>query len=78
LSLAQLLQLDDFQNFDVVDDTMMNDENNIWLKVQLLYEKPNKIELPKKIAQITKLPKVWLCQRGLQPTLRDFIILIVE
>jgi hypothetical protein len=30
LSLAPIVQLDDFQNFDVVDDTMMNDENNIF------------------------------------------------
>jgi outer membrane protein len=26
LSLAQLLQLDDFENFDVVDDTVAKDE----------------------------------------------------
>jgi outer membrane protein len=37
LSLAQLLQLDDFENFDVVDDTVAKDENNI------LFETPTSI-----------------------------------
>jgi outer membrane protein len=34
LSLAQLLQLDDFENFDVVDDTVAKDENNILFETQ--------------------------------------------
>ena len=76
LSLAQLLQLKDFQNFDVVDDTDANDENNILLQSpSVIYQKAleNKIEL--KIAQ-TNLEisekNVAIAQGAFQPTLQGF------
>ncbi|UFH47586.1 TolC family protein [Flavobacterium galactosidilyticum] len=76
LSLAQLLQLKDFQNFDVVDDTDANDENNILLQSPaVIYQKAleNKIEL--KIAQ-TNLEisekNVAIAQGAFQPTLQGF------
>jgi outer membrane protein len=37
--LAQLLQLDDFDNFDVVDDTNVKDENNILFETQQVFIK---------------------------------------
>jgi hypothetical protein len=50
LSLAPIVQLDDFQNFDVVDDTMMNDENNIFSsRDDILYMKPQD-EIPSRRA----------------------------
>jgi outer membrane protein len=76
LSLAQLLQLDDFQNFDVVDDTMMNDENNILAQdPTAIYEKAKQDRTPLKIAQ-TNLEiaekSLAIAKGGLQPTLRGF------
>ena len=76
LSLAQLLQLEDFQNFDVVDDTIASDENNILVQSPtVIYQKAleNKIEL--KIAQ-TNLEiaqkNVEIAQGAFQPTLQGF------
>jgi outer membrane protein len=76
LSLAQLLQLDDFQNFDVVDDTMMNDENNILSQdPTAIYEKAKQERTPLKIAQ-TNLEiaekSLAIAKGALQPTLRGF------
>jgi outer membrane protein len=50
LSLAQLLQLDNFQDFDVVDDTEAKDENSILLHANAIYDKA-KEQTELKIAQ---------------------------
>ena len=76
LSLAQLLQLKDFENFDVVDDTAVNDENNILVQSpSVIYQKAleNKIEL--KIAQTNleiSQKNVEIAQGAFQPTLQGF------
>ena len=76
LSLAQLLQLKDFENFDVVDDTAVNDENNILVQSpSVIYQKAleNKIEL--KIAQTNleiSQKNVEIAKGAFQPTLQGF------
>ena len=76
LSLAQLLQLKDFENFDVVDDTAVNDENNILVQSpSVIYQKAleNKIEL--KIAQTNleiSQKNVEIAKGVFQPTLQGF------
>jgi outer membrane protein len=51
LCLAQLLQLDDFEN-DVVDDTVAKDENNILFETPTsIYEKAKEGRTELKIAQ---------------------------
>ena len=76
LSLAQLLQLKDFENFDVVDDTVANDENSILVQSpSVIYQKAleNKIEL--KIAQTNleiSQKNVEIAQGAFQPTLQGF------
>ena len=76
LSLAQLLQLKDFENFDVVDDTAVNDENNILVQSpSVIYQiaLENKIEL--KIAQTNleiSQKNVEIAQGAFQPTLQGF------
>ena len=76
LSLAQLLQLKDFENFDVVDDTNMRDENNIMAQSpSAIYDKAveNRTEL--KIAR-TNLEiaqkNVEIAKGAFQPTLQGF------
>jgi outer membrane protein len=39
LSLAQLLQLDTFQDFDVADNTEVEEDNKILFKLQYIYDK---------------------------------------
>ena len=76
LSLAQLLQLKDFESFDVVDDTVATDENNILGESpSFIYQKAleNKIEL--KIAQTNleiSQKNVEIAQGAFQPTLQGF------
>jgi outer membrane protein len=76
LSLAQLLQLDNFQDFDVVDDTEAKDENSILLQTPIaIYDKAKEQRTELKIAQ-TNLEiaekNVAIAKGALQPTLRGF------
>ena len=76
LSLAQLLQLDNFQDFDVVDDTEAKDENSILLQTPIaIYDKAKEQRTELKIAQ-TNLEiaekNVVIAKGALQPTLRGF------
>jgi len=76
LSLAQLLQLDDFQNFDVVDDGMMKDENAILAQnPTAIYDKAKEQRTELKIAQANleiAEKNLAIAKGGLQPTLRGF------
>jgi outer membrane protein len=76
LSLSQLLQLKEFENFEVTDETTAKDENNILSQTPTaIYDKAkdNKTEL--KIAR-TNLEiaekNVTIAKGGFQPTLRGF------
>ncbi|MBC5837147.1 TolC family protein [Flavobacterium muglaense] len=76
LSLAQLLQLDSFDNFDVVDDTMAKDVNNILAQEPTaIYNKAKEGRTSLKIAQ-TNLEiaekNVAIAKGKLQPTLQGF------
>ncbi|PXY45527.1 TolC family protein [Flavobacterium hydrophilum] len=76
LSLAQLLQLKDFTNFDVVDDTNVKDENGILLQNPVdIYNKAKEIRTDLKIAQ-TNLEiaekNVVIAKGAYQPTLSGF------
>ncbi|WP_369766116.1 TolC family protein [Flavobacterium sp. WC2429] len=76
LSLAQLLQLDSFENFDVVDDTMAKDENNILSQEPTaIYDKAKEGRTELKIAQ-TNLEiaekNVAIAKGKFQPTLQGF------
>ena len=76
LSLAQLLQLKDFQNFDVIDDTSAKDENNILGQTPTsIYEKAKESRTELKIAN-TNLEiaekNLAIAKGGFQPTLRGF------
>lgn len=76
LSLTQLLQLKDFENFEITDETSAKDENNILSQTPTtIYDKAieNRTEL--KIAK-TNLEiaekNVAIAKGGLQPSLRGF------
>ncbi|SEF72001.1 outer membrane protein [Flavobacterium urumqiense] len=76
LSLAQLLQLKDFENFDVIDNTSIKDENNILAQTPTaIYDKAKEIRTELKIAQ-TNLEiaekNVAIAKGGFQPTLQAF------
>jgi outer membrane protein len=76
LSLAQLLQLKDFENFDVIDDTSMKDENNILAQTPTaIYDKAKESRTELKIAK-TNLEiaekNVAIAKGGFQPTLQGF------
>ncbi|CAM2807701.1 TolC family protein [Flavobacterium frigoris] len=76
LSLAQLLQLDSFQDFDVVDDTEAKDVNSILLQTPTaIYDKAKEQRTELKIAQ-TNLEiaekSVAIAKGGLLPTLIGF------
>lgn len=76
LSLAQLLQLKDFENFDVVDDTMAKDENNILSQTPVtIYDKAKENRTDLKIAE-TNLEiaqkNLAIAKGGFQPTLQGF------
>ena len=76
LSLAQLLQLKDFENFDVVDDTNMRDENNIMAQTpNAIYDKALEGRTELKIAR-TNLEiaqkNVAIAKGAFQPTLQGF------
>lgn len=76
LSLAQLLQLKDFESFDVVDDTMAKDENNILSQTPVaIYDKAKESRTELKIAE-TNLEiaqkSLAIAKGGFQPTLQGF------
>ncbi len=76
LSLAQLLQLKEFADFDVVDDTNAKDENNIMAQSPIdIYNKAKEIRTELKLAQ-TNLEiaekNVSIAKGAYQPTLRGF------
>ena len=76
LSLAQLLQLKDFTDFDVIDDTNMEDENGILFQNPVdIYNKAKEIRTDLKIAQ-TNLEiaekNVVIAKGAFQPSLRGF------
>ena len=76
LSLAQLLQLKEFADFDVVDDTNAKDENNILGQTPVdIYTKAKEIRTELKLAQ-TNLEvaekNVAIARGAYQPTLRGF------
>ena len=76
LSLSLLLQLKDFENFDVVDDTDVKDENNIMAQTpSAIYEKAFEGRTELKIAR-TNLEiaekNVAIAKGAFQPTLQGF------
>lgn len=76
LSLAQLLQLKDFENFDVADDTTVKDENNIMAQTPtIIYDKAKEGRTELKIAK-TNLEiaekNVAIAKGAFQPTLQGF------
>lgn len=76
LSLAQLLQLKEFYDFDVTDETTVKDENNILTQNPLaIYEKAKEQRTELKIAK-TNLEiaekNVAIAKGGFQPTLQGF------
>jgi len=76
LSLAQLLQLKEFADFDVIDDTNAKDENNILAQTPVeIYNKAREIRTEVKLAQ-TNLEiaekSVAVARGAYQPTLRGF------
>jgi outer membrane protein TolC len=76
LSLAQLLQLKEFYDFDVTDETSAKDENNILAQTPVaIYEKAKEERTELKIAK-TNLEiaqkNVAIAKGGFQPTLQGF------
>lgn len=76
LSLAQLLQLKEFYDFDVTDETTVKDENNILSQTPLaIYDKAKEQRTELKIAK-TNLEiaekNVAIAKGGYQPTLQGF------
>ncbi|MCI9846815.1 TolC family protein [Flavobacterium pectinovorum] len=76
LSLAQLLQLKEFTEFDIIDDTDVKDENGIMLQNPVdIYNKAKEIRTDLKIAQ-TNLEiaqkNVSIAKGAYQPTLTAF------
>jgi outer membrane protein len=76
LSLAQLLQLKEFENFDVVDDTNIRDENNIMMQTPAaIYDKAAENRTELKIAR-TNLEiaqkDLDIAKGAFQPTIQGF------
>lgn len=76
LSLSQLLQLKDFENFDVIDDTDVKDQNNIMAQTpNAIYDKALEGRTELKIAR-TNLEiaekNVAIAKGAFQPTLQGF------
>ena len=76
LSLAQLLQLKEFADFDVIDDTNVKDENNIMAQTPIdIYNKAKETRTELKLAQ-TNLEiaerNVTIAKGAYQPTLSAF------
>ena len=76
LSLAQLLQLKDFENFDVIDDTDIKDENNIMLQSPaVIYDKAKESRTELKIARTNleiSQKNLAIAKGAYQPTLQGF------
>ncbi len=76
LSLAQLLQLDDFYSFDVVDDTTIKDENNILAQTPVaIYDKAKTERTELKIAKTNleiAIKDLAISKGKYQPTLQGF------
>lgn len=76
LSLAQLLQLKDFENFDVVDDTDTKDENNIMAQSpSSIYDKAKEERTELKIARTNleiSQKSLEISRGAFQPTLQGF------
>jgi outer membrane protein TolC len=76
LSLSQLLQLKDFESFDVVDDTNAKDENGILLQTPTaIYDKAKQIRTELKIANTNleiAIKDVAIAKGTLQPTVQGF------
>ncbi|HEX9151035.1 MAG TPA: TolC family protein, partial [Flavobacterium sp.] len=76
LSLAQLLQLKEFEDFDIIDDTNAKDENNILVQSPTaIYDKAKESKIELKIAK-TNLEiaekNVAIAKGAFQPTLQGF------
>ncbi|NRT11731.1 TolC family protein [Flavobacterium sp. 14A] len=76
LSLAQLLQLDDFTKFVITDDTAAKDENNILAEdVNVIYNKAKEERTGLKIAQVNlevAEKNVAIARGAYQPTVQGF------
>jgi outer membrane protein len=76
LSLAQLLQLKEFENFDVIDDTNAKDENNILAQSPTaIYDKAKEERTELKIAKANlevAIKDVAIAKGAYQPTLQGF------
>ena len=76
LSLAQLLQLKEFENFDVADDIMVKDENNILGQTpNAIYDKAKEERTELKIARTNleiSQKNVAIAKGAFQPTLQGF------
>lgn len=76
LSLVQLLQLPDFENFDVLDDTTAKDENNILAQTPTaIYDKAKENRTELKIAKTNleiAMKDLAIAKGGFQPTLQGF------
>jgi outer membrane protein len=76
LSLAQLLQLKEFENFDVIDDTNAKDENNILEQSPTaIYDKAKEERTELKIAKANlevAIKDVAIAKGAYQPTLQGF------
>jgi outer membrane protein len=75
LSLAQLLQLDTFQDFDVADNTEVEEDNKILLQTPIaIYDKAKEQRTELKLAQINLeiAEKCGHRKGAFQPTLRGF------
>lgn len=76
LSLAQLLQLKEFYDFDITDETSVKDENNILAQTPIaVYDKAKELRTELKIAK-TNLEiaekNVAIAKGAFQPTLQGF------
>ena len=76
LSLSQLLQLTDFENFDISDETNVNDTNNILGQTPTaIYNKSKEIKTELKIATANleiAQKNVAIAKAGFQPVLQGF------
>jgi outer membrane protein len=76
LSLAQLLQLKEFEDFDVIDDTNAKDENNILAQSPAaIYDKAKEERTELKIAKTNlevAMKDVAIAKGAFQPTLQGF------
>ena len=76
LSLAQLLQLDDFQNFDIVDEDYNKEDSEVLLQTpEAIFEKAKTVRTEIKLAQANldvAEQDIKIARGAYQPTLRGF------